>query len=384
MKMDSNTFMKNTLQTILAGTTILFVVACSSGNTGDKASELEKLKAREAELKLKIASLEKEMSATDTVQRGRVKMVSVTDMQPQPFAHYVEVQGAVVGDEDVIVSAQAMGTVTDVMVKAGDKVSKGQVLAAIDDRAIRQSMESLKAQYELAATVFTRQKNLWDQKIGSEIQYLNAKTQKESLEKQLASVQEQWDMTRIKSPINGTVDEVKIKTGQTVAPGVPALRVVNLENLKVKAEVAESFISNVNKGNDVIIHFPDMNVDVKSKLDHAGRAINPLNRTFNVEVRLKKSDGTYYPNQVAVLKIADYSSASVMVVPVSAVQKTADGEYVYMASSSSGNRYIAKRKAVTTGKSYNGKVEITSGISHGERVITFGSQNLVDGDPIAF
>lgn len=383
MKIDSNFFMKNTFPIFLAGTA-LFAVACSSGNSGDKASELEKLKAQETELKLKIAALEKEMNATDTVQKGRIKMVSVTEMQPQPFAHYVEVQGAVVGDEDVVVSAQAMGTVTDVMVKAGDKVSKGQLLATIDDRAIRQSMESLKAQYELAATVYTRQKNLWDQKIGSEMQYLNAKTQKESLEKQLASVQEQWDMTRIKSPINGTVDEVKIKTGQTVAPGVPSVRVVNLENLKVKAEVAESFINTVNKGNDVIIHFPDMNVDVKSKLDHAGRAINTLNRTFNVEVRLKKSDGTFFPNQVAVLKIADYSSRAAMVVPVAAVQKTSDGEYVYMAAGTSGNKYVAKRKAVTTGKSYNGKVEITSGISSGERIITFGSQNLVDGDPIAF
>lgn len=376
--------MKNTFQIIGSSIAVMFMAACSSGNSGDKASELEKLKSQEAELKLKIASLEKELSLTDTIQKGRVKMVSVTDMQPQPFAHYVEVQGAVMGDEDVVVSAQAMGTVIDVMVRAGDKVSKGQLLATIDDRAIRQSMESLKAQYELAATVYSRQKNLWDQKIGSEIQYLNAKTQKESLEKQLASVQEQWDMTRIKSPINGTVDEVKIKTGQTVAPGIPSVRVVNLENLKVKAEVAESFINTVNRGNEVIIHFPDMNAEVKSKLDHAGRAINSLNRTFNVEVRLKKSDGTFYPNQVAVLKIADYSSANAMVVPVAAVQKTADGEYVYMASNAFGNKYVAKRKAVTTGKSYNGKVEITSGISNGEQIITFGSQNLVDGDPIAF
>lgn len=376
--------MKNTFFIMMAGAAALFYVACSSGNSGDKASELEKLKEQEAELKLKIAALEKELNTSDTTQKGRIKMVSVTDMQPQPFAHYVEVQGAVVGDEDVVVSAQVMGTVTEVMVKAGDKVSKGRVLATIDDRAIRQSMESLKAQYELAATVYARQKNLWDQKIGSEIQYLNAKTQKESLEKQLASVQEQWDMTRIKSPINGTVDEVKIKAGQTVAPGVPAIRVVNLENLKVKAEVAESFINTIQKGNDVIIHFPDMKTEIKSKLDYAGRAINPLNRTFNVEVRLKKSDGTFYPNQVAVLKIADYSSSAAMVVPVAAVQKTPDGEYVYMAAVISGNRYIAKRKPVTTGKSYNGKVEITAGISAGERIITFGSQNLVDGDPVTF
>jgi RND family efflux transporter MFP subunit len=362
----------------------MVLAACSSGTSGDKAGELEKLKAQEAELKLKIAALEKELSATDTLQKGRIKMVSVTDMQPQPFAHYVEVQGAVVGDEDVVVSAQAMGTITQVLVKAGDKVSKGQMLATIDDRAILQSMESLKSQYDLAATVYTRQKNLWDQKIGSEIQYLNAKTQKESLEKQLASVHEQWEMTRIKSPINGTIDEVKIKTGQTVAPGIPAIRVVNLENLKVKAEVAESFINTVNKGNEVIIQFPDMKTEVHSKLDHAGRAINPLNRTFNVEVRLKKTDGTFYPNQVAVLKIADYSNAAAWVLPVAAVQKTVDGEYVYLASGDSRNRFVAKRKAVTTGKSYNGKVEITSGISQGERIITFGSQNLVDGDPVSF
>jgi RND family efflux transporter MFP subunit len=376
--------MKNTLNALRIASITMMIAACSAGTSGDKAAELEKLKSKEAELKLKIAALEKEVKYGDAMQTGKVKMVAITEMQRQPFAHYVEVQGTVIGDEDVMVSAQFMGTVTDVLVKAGDKVSKGQLLATIDDRTIRQNIESLKAQYELAATVYARQKNLWDQKIGSEIQYLNAKTQKESLEKQLAALQEQWDMTRIKSPINGTVDEVNIKTGQTVAPGFPSVRVVNLDNLKVRAEVAESFINSVKKGNEVIIYFPGMNTEIKSTLDYAGRAINPLNRTFNVEVRLKKSDGTFYPNQVAVLKIADYSSESAFVVPVSAVQKTADGEYVFLAIQSKGNRHEAKRRSVKTGKYYNGKVEITSGIEAGERVITFGSQNLVDGDPIAF
>src|SRR6185295_16366748 len=167
------------------------------------------------------------------------------------------------GDEDVSVSAEAMGTVTAVLVKAGDHVSTGQVLATLDDKMMKQSVAEMQSQLDLATTVFNRQKNLWDQKIGSEVQYLQAKTNKEAMEKRMASIQEQWNMTRIKSPINGTIDAVNIKVGQSVAPGMPSFHIVNLTELKVKGEVAESYISKVQKGNNVVIFFPDINKEVK-------------------------------------------------------------------------------------------------------------------------
>ncbi len=360
----------------------VFLASCG-GKEASKQAELENLKKEQSELKQKIEMLEAEIAAADTSDKEKSKIVSVTAMKPEKFSHYIEVQAKVEGDEDVTVSAESMGSITSVLVRAGDKVSKGQVLATIDDRTIRQNMESLQSQLELATTVFNRQKNLWDQKIGSEIQFLNAKTQKESLEKQVNALREQWDMTRIKSPINGTVDNVHIKTGQTIAPGMPAVRVVNLNELKVTGEVAEGNIAKVQKGNKVKIYFPDTKTEIDAKVDYSGKAINALNRTFNVEVWLKKGSGTFYPNQVAVLKIADYSSDNALVVPVGAIMKSAEGEFVFVAHNGNG-KTIAKRQEIKSGLTYNGITEITKGIAVNDKVVTFGYQSLVEGDLISF
>jgi len=372
------TFMKNFFSLIFIAATI---VSCSNAPAGDKRAELDALKKEQAELKSKIAKLEEELSKGDST-RSKVKIVSATEMLPQVFNHFIEVQAKVEGDEDVTLSAEMPGTVTSVLVKPGDKVSKGQVLATLDDRAIHQQLDAMKANVDMAVTMFNRQKNLWDQKIGSEVQFIQAKTQKESIEKQYASLQEQWDMTRIKSPINGTVDLVNIKVGSAVAPGLTSMRVVNLSNMKVKAEIAESYISKVKKGNDVIIYFPDMGKEINTKLGYSGQAINPLNRTFNVEIRLDSKAGEFHPNQVAILKIADYTSSNVYVVPVGAVQKSSDGEFVYVASTQNG-KTIAKRKTVTSGLTYNGFAEIRTGLEPGDKVITVGYQNVIEGDLIS-
>jgi membrane fusion protein (multidrug efflux system) len=356
---------------------VAVIAGCSKPSSNDKQAELDSLKKVQAGLKEKIVKLEAEIGDTT---KTKTKLVAVTEMQKQPFTHFVEVQAKVEGDEDVMVSAQMPGTVTAVLVNPGDKVSKGQVLATMDDRTIRQNLDAMKAQYDMATTAYNRQKNLWDQKIGSEMQYLQSKTQKDAMEKQYAALQEQWDMTRIKAPFNGTVDEVNIKAGSVAAPGVSAMRVVNLSSLKVKGEVAESYISKMKSGSDVVIYFPDMGTEVKTKLTYSGQAINRLNRTFNVEVRLTPSQGTFHPNQVAILKIADYTSKA-FTVPIGAVQKSSDGEFVYVASNESG-KTVAKRKIVTSGLTYNGVAEIKNGLAEGDKVITNGYQNVIEGDLI--
>ncbi|HLG33267.1 MAG TPA: efflux RND transporter periplasmic adaptor subunit [Bacteroidia bacterium] len=371
--------MTNYLSVILI---IVTIISCNKSPAGDKRAELDALKKQQAELKEKIITLEEEIAKSDTSSKDdKSKIVSATEMMPQTFIHFIEVQAKVDGDEDVSLSAEMPGTVTAVLVKPGDKVSKGQVLATLDDRAIHQQLEAMNSQKEMAVTMYSRQKNLWDQKIGSEVQFIQAKTQKEAMEKQYASLQEQWDMTRIKSPINGTVDAVIIKIGSAVAPGFPTIRVVNLTNMKVKAEVAESYISKVKSGCDAVVYFPDLNKEIKTKLSYSGQAINSLNRTFNVEVRLNAKEGEFHPNQVAVLKIADYTAPNVFIVPVGAVQKSTDGEFVYIAGNENG-KSVAKRKTVSSGMTYNGLAEIRSGISQGDRVITIGYQNVVDGDLI--
>jgi len=188
-------------------------------------------------------------------------------------------------------------------------------------------------------------------------------------------------MTRIKSPIDGVVDEVNVKVGQAVMPGVQAFRVVNLSLLKIRAEVAESYISEVARGNPAIIYFPDQNKEVKTTIDYSSQVINKLNRTFNVEIKLKPSDGNFHPNQVAVLKIIDYSTAKAFVVPVGAVQKSLDGEFVYVATNEN-NRFIAKRKIISSGMTYGGMTEVKSGLDSGDKVIMNGYQNVIEGDPI--
>ncbi|MFN8166366.1 MAG: efflux RND transporter periplasmic adaptor subunit [Bacteroidia bacterium] len=356
----------------------VFLFSCSKDSKEAKKAKLESLKKDQSKLKEQILALEKELN-TDTTDKS--KLVAITEIQPSTFNHYIEIQGKIDGDQDLTLSAEAAGNVTSISVSAGDHVSKGQVLATIDDKIIRQGISELQTQLDLATQVFNRRKNLWDQKIGSEIDFLSAKTNKDALEHRMASLQEQLDLTRIKSPIDGIVDEVMIKTGQTLAPGIPAFHVVNLDNLKVKGEVAESFIGKVHRGDEAILYFPDQNKEVNVKLDYSGNRIDPVNRTFHVEVRLNQKQGDFRPNMITVIRIVDYKNTNAFSIPLAAVQKSGDGEFVFVVKDEKG-KMIAHRKTVQTGLIYNGIVEIKSGLDAGDKVITTGYLNVVDGDEI--
>jgi RND family efflux transporter MFP subunit len=368
--------MKRILYSIVV---LSFLTSCGGDDMSKKKATLDKLKQEQSDLTDKIRKLETELAASDTTQREKIKNVATTAVSLQPFTHYIEVQAMVEGDEDVTLSAQSAGTITAIHIKAGDKVAKGQVLATIDDKIIRQGMAEAQSNLDLLTTIYNRQKNLWDQKIGSEVQFLQAKTGKEAAEKRMNSLQEQWELTRIKAPFNGTVDNVAIKTGQNVAPGIPAVRIVNLSELKVKGELPETYIGRVQKGNDVIVFFPDMKKEIKTKVYYSGNAISSLNRTFNVEVRFTGKEDFLRPNMTAVLKIADYAAEQTIVLPIGAVQKGMEGEFVFIAQQENG-KTIAKRKLVKSGNVYNGLTEIKEGLNAGDKIITTGYQNLVDGD----
>jgi membrane fusion protein (multidrug efflux system) len=240
------------------------------------------------------------------------------------------------------------------------------------------NLEELQSQRDFANTIFMKQKALWDQKIGTEVQYLSAKNNLDALNRKLSTVREQIAQTIIKSPINGIVDAVNIKIGQTVAPGMPVFRVVNFNKLKVKAEVAEAFISKIKPGDMVEIHFPDLNKFITTKIDYSGQSIDPLNRTFNVEVFLDEEEKDLHPNTIAVLKIADYVKDSTITLPVKIVQTTPEGSYVFLATNRDG-KLVAEKRTVTVGRNYNGIMEITAGLQGGEPVITSGFQDLADG-----
>lgn len=351
--------------------------ACNSGSN-DKKAELEKLKKEEQEIKAKIAILETELTVKDSVQAGIA--VEVQTLQPSVFKNYIDVQGRIDADENVSLSTEIPGTVTKINVKAGDEVRTGQVLAETDSRAVSQQLSDLQTNTDLVNQIYEKQKNLWDQKIGTEVQFLQAKTNKESMTKKMGALQEQLRMTKIISPINGTVDAVDIKVGQTAAPGMPAIRVINYSNLKVKADVAETYASKIKKGSEVTVYFPDMQDSIIGTVNFVSRAINPSSRTFMVEVLLNDKK-EYHPNMVAHLKINDYrSAASQIMIPVRTIQKDESNEsFVYVAS---GN--LAEKRIVAVGKQYNGMAEILSGLKPGEQLITLGYDLVNEKSTIAY
>ena len=365
---------------VLALGLITIMSSCSHSSGGDKQAQLEKLKKEQAEVKTKIAALEEEIAKTDSTSREVGLDITVRELKADTFRNYIDVQGRVDAEENVALSSEMPGTVTKINVKVGDVVNAGQVLAETDSRAISQGIADLQTNMDLVNQIYQKQKNLWNQKIGTEMQYLQAKTNKESLEKKLATLQEQIRMGKIVSPINGTVDAVDIKLGQMVAPGLPAIRVINFSSLKVKADVAESYASKIKKGSDAIVRFPDMNDSVIGVISFVSRAINPSSRTFNVEVMLDNKK-EYHPNMVSRLSINDYKSAKAeVIIPVSVIQKDeSNASFVYVAD---GN--FAKKQIVTLGKQYNGKSEILSGLKEGDLLLESGYDMVNDGDPIRY
>lgn len=367
---------------LLISAIVSTIVACSSSGAGDKKAELENLKKQQKEIESKIKKLEVEIGAADTNRSERSILVSVTEAAPTRFAHYIELQGMVDAEDNVTVTPQVPGTIQHVYVSVGQSVKKGQVLAALDANTVNAQIEAIKKNWELANTLYEKQKALWEQNIGTEVQYLTAKNQKESLEKQVNMLNQQYELTKLISPISGVVDAVDIKNGQAAAPGLAGIRVVNFNNLKVKGEVSESYSALVHEGDKVKIFFPDLNKEIDSKISYAAKVINPQSRSFTVESRLSGKD-MFKPNMIALLKILDYENKEAMVVEVNLVQKSGDGEFVYVATEENG-RKVAKRQPITVGKIYGGQAEITSGLKPGDKVITSGYQDLVGGQAIKF
>ena len=370
------------MKKILFPALVILAAACSKPEAGDKKAQLATLKEQYTEIGEKIKVLEAEIALTDTTNVEKIIPVAVTEAKPQAFAHYLDIQGKVDADENITISPKMPGTITKVNVDAGDEVKAGQILAETDNAALLKGLEELKTGLAVANEVYNKQKRLWDQKIGSEIQFLQAKNTKEGLEQKLATLNEQIEMTYLKSPINGTVDEVYFKVGGTVSPGYPAVRVVNTSSLKVKAEVAEGFASKVKKGNDVEVHFPDLQKDIASKLDFVGKAINPNTRTFTVEAALPSQE-EFHPNMVAVLKVIDFKTDSAFVVPLNIIQNSEEGSYIMVAADDNG-KTVATKRVVTVGHTYRGLAEILSGVAAGDKVITTGFQGLNNGELISF
>jgi RND family efflux transporter MFP subunit len=354
-------------------------IAACSGKPESKTAQLELLKKQQAELLKTISSLEKEI-AKENPNEVKVKMkeIAVTELATRPFDHYVQTQATILAIDNIQMSAKSPGVVTQVFAREGDAVNQGQVLAQVDNTLILRGIDELSSNLELAKTVFERQKNLWDQKIGTEVQYLQAKNNKESLERRLASLKEQNEQTKIKAPITGTIDAVNIKVGENAAPGMPVFRIVNTNDLKASAKISEAYVTTIHKGDKAVVTLSDINKTINGSVTFIGRNIDALTRSFPLEVKLPSSSDLR-PNMTSVLKVVFHTEKAALCVPVNVVQDI-NGEKVVYIAESDGKNLVARRKVVEVVGVYDNLAQIKSGLKAGDKIITVGYQGLNDGE----
>ena len=372
--------MKNIIYA-MAITAIL--VSCSSST--DKKGELLKLKTQHDAIATKIANLENELYPNGITGEVKSVTVKIEPIKSCVFTHYVEVQGVVDGDQNLAVSPQTQGIVTAVYVTEGSNVKKGQILAELDAVVLKQSLDELKTQAELVSNLFNKQKALWEKNIGSEVQFLQAKTNKEAIDNKIKTLQGQIDMARVISPISGTVESVALKVGQMASPGQPtsAIRVINMNSAKIKADVSENYSSKIENGNKVMVRFPDLGKEIESNLSFVSRFIDPTNRTFQVECKIKSGEVVLRANMIAYVKIKDYTNEKAFCIPVNYVQSDKDGKFLYLAVQKA-NLWVATKRQVKQGLDYNGVAEILEGLAEGDKVVSSGYQGLNEGAQIIF
>ncbi len=364
---------------------MLLIAACSAGDSLDaKKAQLASLNTQLEETKQQISALEKEIALLDTSEIIRKpKLISTMQVEPSSFNHYIDVQGIIESEENISVQPGMPGVVTAVYVKEGDFVSQGQLLGETDNRAMKENIAQLQTNLDFAKSTYEKQQRLWNQKIGSEIQYLQAKTQYESLQNSIEALKAQLEMTRMKAPISGSVDQVNVKVGEYAAPGIMgAFNVVNFNKMKVTAKVADSYIDKVKTGNPVKIYLSDLNKTVEGKITFVSKVVNSMSRTFLVEIALGKTENNIRPNMLANLSINDERLDSVIVIPSNLVQKDSDGNNYVITAQGKNEQMKALKVSVKTGLSYGDKVVINEGLEPMTKLVTSGYQEVVNGQAI--
>ena len=349
-----------------------------------KSKNTKELQAKKVLIQADLTKIDEALATLDV--KKEEALVSIQTVKDTLFNHYLEVQGSVNTKENILIQPEFSGTLTSLNVKAGNHVTKGQILGVVDDAGMSQQLANAENQYALAKTTFERQKNLWDKKIGSEIQYLQAQTQMVSAQKSVAQIKAQLAKTVIKAPFTGTIDEVYVEKGQVVSPNVQGLmRIVNLGNMYISTTVPETYIGKLKVGTEVDVFLTSLNKTYKGKVRQVGNFINPSNRSFGIEVSVPNPENLLRPNQVAKLKIIDYVSKNAIVVPTNVVQEDGKGDkFVYIATQINGKTGTAKKVVVKTGKSSDNVTEIVSGLSAKDIIVTEGVNTISEGMKLNF
>lgn len=349
------------------------------------SKNLVNIKAKRDLLQADLSKLDAALLTLD-VKKAEEALVSVLTVKDTIFNHYLEVQGNVNTKENILIQPEMPGTLVTLNVIAGQKVTKGQVLGRTDDGGMSQQLASVENQYNLAKTTFERQKNLWDQKIGSEIQFLQAQTQMIGLQKSVLQMKAQLSKTLIKAPFTGTIDEIFVERGQVVAPSVQGLmRIVNLNNMFLSTSVPESYIGKLKVGTVVNVRLESLGKNYIGHVRQVGNNINPANRSFSIEVSVPNPDNLLRPNQVAKLQIIDYTKKNAVVVPTNVILSNGDGtKFVYIADKVNGKTAVAKKVVVTIGQASENVTEILSGLNAADVIVTEGLNTLEEGTKLNF
>lgn len=384
--------MKNILSLLL----VTFILTSCGGNKKNSlenvlsSNDLDLMRKKRSEIveeqqniNNQLATLDDAISKIDTVKK--VPLITTFKAKTEPFNHYFEIQGNVTTKNLLVITPEYNGILSQVYVTEGQTVNKGQMLAKIDDGGLSQQLAQLQIQTDLAKTTYERQKRLWDQNIGSEIQYLQAKSNYEAQEKAVKQLQQQIAKTVVTAPFSGTIDDVITEQGSVVAAGQSQLfRLVNLNNMYIETEVPERYIEDVTKGKHVVVEFPVLGKTIETQVRQAGDFINPSNRTFKVEVGIPNSENNIKPNLTAKLKINDYTNNEAILIPQSVISENAEGEqYIYTVSDKDINNVgIAKKTIITTGKTQGDVIEVLSGIENNTEIIKEGARSVKDGQSV--
>lgn len=370
--------MKSLIATFAAAT---LLAACSSPADSPVASLVAKrdsIKNLRTSLAAELLELEAQIAAADTAAANSATVVTAMPVAKSRFEHFFTVQGAVETDQNAQIFPEAAGRIMTISVNEGERVSKGQLLMSIDSKIVSNQIDEVKSRLGLAETVYKKQEKLWEQKIGSEIQYLEAKNNYESLKQNLETLQAQLAMYAVKAPFDGVVDEVLPKEGEMASPAMPAFRLINTNNVYIKADVTERYLGKIKAGDSVAVTFPSIGQTLHTSIERIGNFINPNNRTFKVRLSMKNSGDALKPNLLGELKIRDYVNPSAVVIPTSLLQQSPSGEeFVYVA-----NGTTAVRTVVKSGLSYGDQSEIVSGLDGTEMLVVKGARAIKDGETI--
>lgn len=362
---------------------VLVVASCAPRQTEDKQDELQEYRRLVKEYTEKIEILEKDMaSAAGEAEENRATAVEIIEVVPKEFSSYFTATGTVEALKDVYISPEVNGQISSIPVSRGDRVKKGDLLIRLNTDVTQNNIDEIKTSLELAKKIFEKQEQLWEKKIGSEVQYLEAKNGKESLEARLSTLQSQMELSSIRAPFNGIIDDIMVKTGELASPGMQLIRLVNLDEMRITARVSESFLSAVKQGDGVTLEFSSYpELSITSKISRIGTVIDPVTRTFQVEVLVGNPDQLLKPNMLSSVRIRDYLDPAALIVPSIILKQDFNGTFLFRLNAR-GTGQVAEKVYVETGRTVQDITKIAVGIDEGDKVIVAGYNIVSDGEPI--